>query len=167
MTNKARIIFHLDMNSFYASGEMTYNPKLKGKPIAVAGNPQERKGIIVTSSYEARQKGVKTTMPTWEAKQLCPELIILPTNMERYRNASETMSDRLDDVNDIVEPISGDDGYLDGTEYAGNPVKPAQTVQHDIRTQLDVLCSIGIGRNKILAKTASDMKNPLGITLLS
>jgi len=166
MANKARIIFHLDMNSFYASVEMTYNPKLKGKPIAVAGNPQERKGIIVTSSYEARQKGVKTTMPIWEAKKLCPELIILPTNMERYRKASKKMFDMLYNITDLVEPISVDEGYLDVTDYEGNPVKLAETLQHDILTQLDLPCSIGIGPNKFLAKTASDMKKPLGITIL-
>src|SRR5690625_320144 len=166
MANKARIIFHLDMNSFYASVEMTYNPKLKGKPIAVAGNPQERKGIIVTSSYEARQKGVKTTMPIWEAKKLCPELIILPTNMERYRKASKKMFDMLYNITDLVEPISVDEGYLDVTDYEGNPVKLAETLQHDILTQLDLPCSIGIGPNKFLAKTASDMKKPFGITIL-
>jgi len=166
MTNRARVIFHLDMNSFYASVEMTYNPKLKGKPIAVAGNPQERKGIIVTSSYEARQKGVKTTMPIWEAKKLCPELIILPTNMERYRKASKKMFDMLYNITDLVEPISVDEGYLDVTDYEGNPVKLAETLQHDILTQLDLPCSIGIGPNKFLAKTASDMKKPLGITIL-
>src|SRR5699024_12096439 len=106
MANKARIIFHLDMNSFYASVEMTYNPKLKGKPIAVAGNPQERKGIIVRSSYEARQKGVKTAMPIWEAKKLCPELIILLTIMERYRKSSKNMFDMLYIITYIVKPIS-------------------------------------------------------------
>src|SRR5699024_2683742 len=115
MDKKVRIIFHLDMNSFYASVEMTYNLKLKGKPIAVAGNPQERKGIIVTSSYEARQKGVKTTMPIWEAKKLCPEVIILPTNMERYRKASKKMFDMLYNIINLVERISIDEGYLEVT----------------------------------------------------
>src|SRR5699024_11979800 len=75
MKKRVNIIFHVDMNSFYASVEMAHNPKLKGKPVAIAGNPKERRGIIVTSSYEARAHGVKTTMPVWEAKKLCPNLI--------------------------------------------------------------------------------------------
>lgn len=166
MTNKARIIFHIDMNSFYASVEVIYNPKLKGKAIAVAGNPQERKGIIVTSSYEARKKGVKTTMPIWEARKLCPELIVLPTNMERYRKASKQMFAMLYTITELVEPISVDEGYLDVTNYEGNPIKLAEKLQKDILDQLGLPCSIGIGPNKFLAKTASDMKKPLGITVL-
>ncbi len=166
MTNKARVIFHLDMNSFYASVEVTYNPKLKGKAIAVAGNPKERKGIIVTSSYEARKKGVKTTMPIWEAKKLCPELIVLSTNMERYRKASKQMFAMLHNITEFVEPISVDEGYLDVTDYEGDPIKLAEKLQKDILHQLDLPCSIGIGPNKFLAKTASDMKKPLGITVL-
>lgn len=84
---KGRVIFHVDMNSFYASVETAYNPKLKGKPLAIAGNPEERKGIVVTSSYEARAKGVKTTMQLWEARRLCPELIVMRPNFDRYRTA--------------------------------------------------------------------------------
>ena len=166
MTNKARVIFHIDMNSFYASVEVLYNPELKGKAIAVAGNPQERKGIIVTSSYEARKKGVKTTMPIWEAKKLCPELIVLPTNMEKYRKASKQMFAMLYTITELVEPISVDEGYLDVTNYEGNPIKLAEKLQKDILDQLGLPCSIGIGPNKFLAKTASDMKKPLGITVL-
>lgn len=166
MTNKARIIFHLDMNSFYASVEVTYNPKLKGKPVAVAGNPQERKGIIVTSSYEARKKGVKTTMPLWQAKKLCPELIVLPPNMERYRQASSKIFSLLHDITDQVEPISIDEGFMDVTDYEGDPIQLAERIQNDILKKLDLPCSIGIGPNKFLAKTASDMKKPLGITVL-
>lgn len=154
------------MNSFYASVEVTYNPKLKGKAIAVAGNPKERKGIIVTSSYEARKKGVKTTMPIWQAKKLCPELIVLPPNMERYQKASKQIFSILHDVTDLVEPISIDEGYMDVTNYEGNPIKLAKKIQDEILNKLNLPCSIGIGPNKFLAKTASDMKKPLGITVL-
>ncbi len=73
LSEKGRVILHVDMNSFFASVEMAYNPSLKGKPLAVAGDEEQRKGIIVTCSYEARKYGVKTTMPLWEAKKLCPE----------------------------------------------------------------------------------------------
>lgn len=91
MSGKHRIIFHLDMNSFYASVEQAHDPSLKGKAIAIAGNPKERRGILVTCSYEARARGVYTTMSVWEAKRKCPELILLPPNFERYRIASKAI----------------------------------------------------------------------------
>ena len=79
---KGRVILHVDMNSFYASVEMANDPSLKGKPLAIAGNVEERRGIIVTCSYEARKFGVKTTMPIWQAKKLCPQLIIQKPNFD-------------------------------------------------------------------------------------
>lgn len=166
MANKARIIFHVDMNSFYASVEMAYNPKLKGKPLAVAGNPEERKGIIVTSSYEARARGVKTTMPLWEAKKLCPELIVVRPNFERYRETSRKIFQLLAEITPIIEPVSIDEGYMDVTDHPVHPLQLAKKIQKQLLNELDIPCSIGIGPNKFLAKTASDMKKPLGITVL-
>src|SRR3954451_24810019 len=95
------VILHVDMNSFYASVEMAYDPTLKGKPLAIAGNVEERRGIIVTCSYEARKFGVKTTMPLWEAKKLCPQLIVKKPNFERYRTASRGMFDNLLQYSDL------------------------------------------------------------------
>ncbi len=116
VAGKGRIIFHIDMNSFYASVEMAYDPSLRGKPIAVAGNVKERKGIIVTCSYEARARGVKTTMPVWRAKRLCPELIVVPPNFDRYRSSSKEMFSILREYTDLVEPVSIDEGYMDITD---------------------------------------------------
>src|SRR5690625_254973 len=166
MRRKPKVIFHVDMNSFYASVEMVYNPTLKGKPVAIAGNPHERKGIIVTSSYEARAKGVKTTMPLWEAKQLCPELIVLRPNFPRYREMSTKIFKMLAEFTPIIEPVSIDEGYMDVTNHATHPVDLAQEIQQQLLTRLGIPCSIGIGPNKFLAKTASDMKKPLVITVL-
>jgi DNA polymerase IV len=165
---KGRVILHVDMNSFYASVEMAYDPALKGKPLAIAGNVEERRGIIITCSYEARKFGVKTTMPLWEAKKLCPQLIVKKPNFERYRSASIGMFDVLRNYTDLVEPVSIDEGYLDITESfeLGSPLEIAQSIQKRILEQLDLPCSIGIAPNKFLAKTASDMKKPLGITIL-
>src|SRR5690625_1940489 len=165
---KGRVILHIDMNCFYASVEMSLNPNLKGKPVAIAGNPEERKGIIVTSSYEAREKGVKTTMPLWEAKKLCPNLIVLPPNFDKYRLASQQMFKILADITPLIEPISIDEGYLDisGCQELGNPIEIANHIQKKILNDLDLPCSIGIGPNKFLAKMPSDMKKPLGITIL-
>lgn len=166
MKKKARVIFHVDMNSFYASVEMAANPKLKGKPVAIAGNPEERKGIIVTSSYEARAFGVKTTMPVWEAKKLCPNLIVVRPNFPLYRRISAQIFKLLTRFTEIVEPVSIDEGYMDVTTHSKHPLALAQEVQATILRELDIPCSIGIGPNKFLAKTASDMKKPLGITVL-
>lgn len=165
---KARIIFHIDMNSFYASVEMAFNPDLKGKPVAIAGNPEERKGIIVTSSYEARAKGVRTTMTVWEAKKLCPELIVLHPNFERYRAASQEIFKMMSDITPLIQPVSIDEGYMDVTDVKdrGTPVEMAKNLQQRILDELDLPCSIGIAPNKFLAKMGSDMKKPLGITIM-
>lgn len=162
------VILHVDMNSFYASVEMAYDPSLKGKPLAIAGNPAERRGIIVTCSYEARRLGVKTTMPLWEAKKLCPELIVKKPNFDRYRAASIGMFEILNEYSALVEPVSIDEGYIDITESYehGTPLEIAEKIQKQIIQQLDLPCSIGIAPNKFLAKTASDMKKPMGITVL-
>lgn len=163
-----RVILHVDMNSFYASVEMAYDPTLKGKPVAIAGNVEERRGIIVTCSYEARKFGVKTTMPLWEAKKLCPQLIVKPPNFDRYRAASMGMFEILRHYTHLVEPVSIDEGYMDITDSFefGSPIEIAQSIQKRIIEQLDLPCSIGIAPNKFLAKTASDMKKPMGITIL-
>lgn len=156
------------MNCFYAAVEMAHDPKLKGKPVAIAGNPKERRGIIVTSSYEARAKGVKTTMPLWQARKLCPDLIVRPPNFERYREASRKIFSMLAEVTPMIQPVSIDEGYMDITDcqHLGNPVNVAINLQKRILEELDLPCSIGIGPNKFLAKMASDMKKPLGITIL-
>ncbi|MGM8214048.1 DNA polymerase IV [Bacillaceae bacterium W0354] len=166
--SKGRIIFHVDMNSFYASVEIAYNPNLKGQPVAIAGDPEKRRGIVVTSSYEARAKGVKTTMPLWQAYEKCPQLIVLRPNFNRYREASQHIFSMLNEVTPFVQPVSIDEGYMDVTDYVDgeNPIELARNIQKRILKELDLPCSIGIAPNKFLAKMASDMKKPLGITVL-
>ncbi|MCP1145105.1 DNA polymerase IV [Lysinibacillus endophyticus] len=166
--SKARIIFHVDMNSFYASVEQSYNPELKGKAIAIAGNPKERRGIIVTSSYEARAKGIYTTMNVGEALRKCPELILLPPDFPKYRQASKAMFTILRSYTELIEPVSIDEGYMDITELSKerHPLDIAKEIQLRIFNELDLPCSIGIAPNKFLAKTASDMEKPMGITVL-
>ena len=163
-----RVILHVDMNSFYASVEMAYDASLKGKPLAIAGNVEERRGIIITCSYEARKFGVKTTMPIWQAKKLCPQLIVQSPNFTRYREASVKIFELLRGYTELVEPVSIDEGYLDITDCAflGSPIDIAKSIQKRLLETLDLPCSIGIAPNKFLAKTASDMKKPLGITIL-
>lgn len=167
-TWKGRVIFHVDMNSFYASVEKVYNPALKNKPLAIAGNPKERRGIVVTASYEARARGIKATMPVWEARKLCPDLIILPPDFEKYRAMSKRIFDLLRTFTPLVEPVSIDEGYVDMTSYfPTHEIKSVATeMQQMLLKRLGLPASIGIAPNKFLAKMASDMKKPLGITIL-
>lgn len=172
MTNasgsQAKVILHLDMNSFFASVEQAHDPTLKGIPMAVAGNPKERRGILVTCSYEARALGIYTTMSVGEAKRICPQLVIVPPDHEKYRIASDAVFTILRTYTGLVEPVSIDEAYIDITDIGGltNAVQIATQMQQRILHELDLPCSIGIAPNKFLAKTASDMKKPMGITIL-
>lgn len=165
---KGRVILHVDMNSFFASVEMAYDSSLKGKPLAIAGDEEQRKGIVVTCSYEARKYGIKTTMPLWEAKKLCSHLIVKKPNHQRYREISQAIFEELRQITEWVEPVSIDEGYIDITDCheQGTPMDIAHTIQQNLLRKLDLPCSIGIAPNKFLAKMASDMKKPLGITIL-
>ena len=165
---RARVILHLDMNSFFASVEQAHDPSLKGIPMAVAGNPKHRRGILVTCSYEARALGIYTTMTVGEARRLCPTLVIVPPDFEKYRIASAAIFDLLRTYTDLVEPVSIDEAYIDITAVGGltNAVSITKGIQQRILQELDLPCSIGIAPNKFLAKTASDMKKPMGITIL-
>ncbi|WP_256470586.1 DNA polymerase IV [Sporosarcina sp. Marseille-Q4943] len=165
---QAKVILHLDMNSFFASVEQAHDPKLKGIPMAVAGNPKERRGILVTCSYEARALGIYTTMSVGEAKRICPHLVIVPPDHEKYRLASNAVFSILRSYTDLVEPVSIDEAYIDITNIGGltSAIQIAEHMQQRILNELDLPCSIGIAPNKFLAKTASDMKKPMGITIL-
>ncbi|WP_088043619.1 DNA polymerase IV [Bacillus sp. EAC] len=164
-----RVILHVDMNSFFASVEIANDQSLKGKPVVVAGNEKERRGIIVTASYEARAFGIRATMPLWEARKKCPEMIVKTPNHETYRKVSRQIFEKLGSISPKVEVASIDEGYIDITDCdpnLGHPIEIAEMIQSMLLDELDLPCSIGIGPNKFLAKTASDMKKPLGITVL-
>lgn len=163
-----RVILHVDMNSFFASVEMANDPHLKGKPLAIAGDVKNRRGIVVTSNYEARKYGIKTTMPVWEAKKLCEHLIIRQPNMESYREMSHKIFSELRNWSELVEQVSIDEAYVDITHcyHMGSPLDIAKEIQEHILHLFDLPCSIGVAPNKYLAKIASDLKKPLGITVL-
>lgn len=167
-SQKPRIIFHVDMNSFYASVEIANDPMLKGKPIAIAGRVEDRRGIVVTSSYEARARGVKTTMTVGEARRYCPDLLVMPPNFPLYKKTSADLFEYLKSFQAVVEKVSIDEGYMDISEIAGekHPLEWAKELQNGIYELLKLPCSIGIAPNKFLAKMASDMKKPRGITVL-
>lgn len=164
-----RVILHIDMNAFYCSVHEADEPELyKGKPTAVSGSVELRKGIIVTSSYPARKRGVKTGMQVREALKHCPELTLIKPNFNLYRQYSEAFMKIAESYSPLVQVMSIDECYIDitGSKQFGTPVEIAEKLQHRIRTELSLPCSIGIAPNKLLAKMASDMKKPNGITIL-
>ena len=165
----SRVIFHIDMNAFFASVEQAEKPYLRGKPIVVArGDDQSRSSIISTASYEARAFGVHSAMPLYEARKLCPQLIAVDGNYDMYEMYSHRMFEILRSYTTLIEPASIDEGYLDVTSYLGKTdyIELAKTIQNHIYRDLHLPCSVGIAPNKFLAKMASDMKKPMGITVL-
>lgn len=163
-------IIHVDMNAFYASCHQAKDPSLKGKPLLVAGDPKKRNGIVLTASYEAREYGVKTAMPNWQAKKLCPQAIFIKPDHDLYARISREVMDILRRFTPMVEIFSIDEAWLDvaGCESLfGDSISIARQIQTTIADELDISCSIGVSCNKLLAKMASDMKKPRGITVIS
>ncbi len=163
-----KIIFHIDMNSFFVSCEVAVNPSLFHKEVAVAPNASRRKSMILAASYEAKAKGIKTTMLINEALRLCPNLIIVDSHYDLYIDFSNKFFTYLKTITNLVEPASIDEGFLDVTEVCKtvNPIDLAKQIQRTLWEEYHLPCSIGIAPNKLLAKMASDMKKPMGITVL-
>jgi len=166
--NSPKIIFHIDMNCFFASVERAENKELVGKPIAVAHQDPLYRGMILSPSYEARKYGVRTTMLVRDALLLCHGLIIVEPKMRLYQEYSRRFMEYLESVSPVIEQASIDEAYLDVTENSKteHPLELAKRIQDHLLTELGLPCSIGIGPNKFLAKMASNMKKPLGITVL-
>jgi DNA polymerase-4 len=159
-----RKIIHCDCDCFYAAVEMRDDPRLRGRPLAVGGRAETR-GVIATCNYEARAFGVHSAMPTARALQLCPQLILLPPDFERYREASRTILAIYRDYTPLVEPLSLDEAYLDVTgvdRCRGSASLMAQEIRARIRDEVGITASAGIAPNKFIAKVASDWNKPDG-----
>lgn len=156
------------MNCFFVSCEIAENPDLMGKNVAVAPHTTDRKGIILASSYEARKYGVRAAMRVSDALKLCPSLILVEPSMALYNEYSEKFFDYFMKITPLVEPASIDEGYLDITDVCKpeEVVSLAHKIQKDLMDKFKLPCSIGIAPNKFLAKMASDIKKPLGITII-
>ena len=156
------------MNCFFVSCEIAENPDLKGKKVAVAPHTTDRKGIILAASYEARPFGVRSAMRVSDALKLCPDLILVEPSMSLYSEYSEMFFSYFMSITPLVEPASIDEGYLDITDVCKpeEVIDLAHKIQKTLLEKYHLPCSIGIGPNKFLAKMASDMKKPLGITVL-
>lgn len=166
---RGRVILHVDCNSFFASCEIARDPTLQGKAVVVAGDPKERKGVVLAANYIAKQRfGIYTTMPLWEAKKRCPQLVVLKPDFHLYREISEKVFQFLATFTPLLEPASIDEGYLDITDchLSRSPLDIAVQIQKGLLQTLHIPVSIGIAPNKFLAKMASNMKKPLGITVL-
>ncbi|MBD2846058.1 DNA polymerase IV [Paenibacillus sp. IB182496] len=166
---KGRIVLHLDMNAFYCSVHEAEEPQLyRDQPTAVAGSVEQRRGIIVTSSYAARKFGVRTGMTVREGMQKCPRLVLIKPDFELYRAYSRQFMEIARQYTPLVEPVSIDECYLDitGSGAFGEPMEIAEQLQRRIREECGLPCSIGVAPNKLLAKMASDMHKPSGLTVL-
>ena len=163
----ARHILHVDQNCFYASVEMQRHPELRDKPLAVCGSQEERHGIVLTANYLAKPYGVKTGMAIWQARQKCPNLVILPPDMDEYIRFSRMARDIYEDYTDQIEPFGLDESWLDVTGSVGlfgDPMSIAREISGRIKFELGITASIGVSDNKITAKLGSDYKKPDAIT---
>ncbi|MFX1803224.1 DNA polymerase IV [Paraburkholderia sp. A3BS-1L] len=161
----ARKIIHCDCDCFYASVEMRDDPTLRGRPLAVGGRPDQR-GVIATCNYEARRFGVHSAMSSALAMRKCPDLLILPTAMEKYRIASRQIMAIYRDYTADVEPLSLDEAYLDvsrTTRCKGSATLIANEIRERVRETVGVTVSAGVAPNKFVAKIASDWNKPDGL----
>ena len=163
----ARNVLHIDFNCFYAAVEMQRNPEIRNKPVAVCGSQEDRHGIVLTANYIAKPFGVKTGMAIWQAKQCCPDLVVLPPNMQEYIRISKLARDIYEDYTDQIEPFGLDESWLDVTGSVGlfgSPMAIAKEISDRIKFELGITASIGVADNKITAKLGSDYKKPDAIT---
>jgi DNA polymerase-4 len=164
-----RRILHIDMDAFYASVEQRDNPALRGKPVAVGGAPTQR-GVVAAASYEARTFGVRSAMPMSRAVRLCPTLVIVRPDFEKYRAVSQQVFAIYRAVTPLVEPLSLDEAYLDVTENAWGEalgVTVARRIKQAIRETTSLTASAGVAPNKFLAKIASGWQKPDGLTVIA
>jgi DNA polymerase IV len=164
-----RRIVHVDMDAFYASVEQRDRPELRGKPVAVGGDPNKR-GVVAAASYEARAFGVRSAIPMARAVRLCPHLIVVRADFQKYRDTSRQVFEIFRSVTPLVEPLSLDEAYLDVTENAWGEVlgkSVAQRLKAAIREKTGLTASAGVAPNKFLAKIASAWKKPDGLTVIA
>ena len=160
-----RCILHIDLDAFFVSVEQALNPKLKGKPVIVGGDP-ERRGVVSSASYEAREFGIHAGMSLSQARRLCPQATFIQANFSRYRDASAKFMEVLADFSPCIEPLGIDEAYLDVTGYErpyGSPQKLALAIKERIHKELRLNASVGIATCKVIAKIASDLCKPDGL----
>ena len=163
-----RHILHADFDAFYASVEQLDNPELRGKPLAVGGSPESR-GVVAAASYEAREYGVRSAMPMRTAFNICPGLLRVGARFGRYREVSRKVMDIFHDVTPLVEPLSLDEAYLDITDEVTPDLTDedlARSLKQRVKRELGLTISVGAGASKSVAKIASDLEKPDGLTVV-
>jgi DNA polymerase-4 len=172
MSSEGRVlrrILHVDMDAFYASVEQRDNPALRGLPVAVGGDPDKR-GVVAAASYEARTFGVRSAIPMSRAVRLCPRLVIVHPDFDKYRTVSQQVFAIFRSITPLVEPMSLDEAYLDVTENAWSEplgMNVARRLKEAIRAATGLTASAGVAPNKFLAKIASGWKKPDGLTVIA
>ena len=162
--DSSRIIIHCDCDCFYASIEMRDNPELANLPIAVGGSPN-RRGVVATCNYAARKFGVHSAMASATARKLCPDLIIIRPDMDKYREASQLIHKVFQRYTELIEPLSLDEAFLDVSNcklLGGDATRIAKAIRNEVRDTVGITISAGIAPNKFLAKIASDWEKPDG-----
>lgn len=165
-----RTILHIDVNNFFASIEIMLNPNLKGLPVAVCGSEDDRHGIVLAKSYEAKKFGVKTAETIWQAKKKCPNIIIVPPQYDEYKKYSKLIQNIYYSYTDQVEPFGLDECWLDVTgslKLFGNVENIAEEIKERVKKEIGVTVSIGVSFTKTFAKLGSDLKKPDAITYIS
>ncbi|MGN0154531.1 MAG: DNA polymerase IV [Lachnospiraceae bacterium] len=165
-----RTILHSDMNNCYASIELLHHPELRGKPLAVGGDPEARHGIVLAKDQLAKKAGVQTGMALWQAKQVCPDIVFVPPRMDLYLRFSRLAHEIYADYTDMQEPFGVDESWLDVTDSCtlkGDGFQIANQISNRIKRELGITVSIGVSWNKIFAKLGSDYKKPDAITVIS
>lgn len=164
-----RKIIHIDMDCFYAAVEIRDDPSLKNKPVAVGGGGGDRRGVLCTCNYIARGYGVRAAMPSSYAQRLCPDLVLLPVNMAKYKAVAQNIHAIFHEFTDLVEPLSLDEAYLDvsGSDlYHNSATLIAKKIRSEIRKRENLTASAGVAPNKFLAKIASGWKKPDGLFVI-
>lgn len=166
-----RVIYHCDCNSFYCSVELLSHPELKSVPTAVCGDPKSRHGIILAKNEPAKQLGVRTAETIWQARQKCPDLVLLPAHRGLYYEYSKKVNAIYDRFTDLIEPFGIDESWLDVTGtlhlFGGDPKVLADRIRNTVREELGLTISVGVSFNKIFAKLGSDYKKPDATTVIS
>lgn len=157
------------MDAFYASVEQRDNPEYKGKPIAVGGSPEGRGGVVAAASYEARKYGIRSAMPSKQAVQLCPDVIFIRPRFSVYKEVSGRIREIFHRYTDLIEPLSLDEAFLDVTvdkQGIGSAIEIAKLIRHAIFEELQLTASAGISTSKFVAKIATDLNKPNGLTFI-
>lgn len=165
--SRPRAILHVDMDAFFASVEQRDNPQLKGKPVLVGGDGP--RGVVAAASYEARVFGCHSAQPTVIAKRLCPQAVVVSGSFSSYKSVSKQVFEILERFSPAIQPISIDEAFLDvtgSTQLFGSPIEIAKQIRTLVQHETQLTCSVGVAPNKFLAKLASDLDKPDGLTVI-